>query len=270
MKNLLSFLIVCLALTNCTERIDFDLNDDENKRLVVEGMITDELKKHWVRLTYTTSYYDSETPEPATGATVNITDGEQVWPLTEEPAGSGFYYTDVIAGTVGNEHTLNITLDGQDYEASDMMNPVSELEMIALGDDPEDEEEFIVYGWTADPGGVENFYRWNIFRNGVLLNDSLDDFAWNNDYLYDGTVLEAYEMWYLEHDEFNQGDTIVLEQMGITEMADEVYRAMNLETNWRGGLFDSAPANVQTNVTNGAVGFFTVASSSKAMAIYDL
>ena len=36
-----------------------------------------------------------------------------------------------------------------------------------------------------------------------------------------------------------------------------------LETEWRGGLFDSPPANVPSNVSNGALGYFGAAGRSE-------
>ena len=75
MKKLIySVFAATVMLSACTERIDLELNEDENQRLVVEGWFTNQMKEHEVRLTLTESYlYNQPTPK-AEGAAVTITD----------------------------------------------------------------------------------------------------------------------------------------------------------------------------------------------------
>jgi len=55
------------------------------------------------------------------------------------------------------------------------------------------------------------------------------------------------------------GDVIRYEQLSVSKDIYENLNATLLETEWRGGLFDGAPANVPSNIDNGAVGAFIVA-----------
>ena len=64
--------------TACTEKIDIDLNEGENNRLVVEGYISTDTMQHSVRLTRSTSYFYNQlaTPEeapPSQSATARAT-----------------------------------------------------------------------------------------------------------------------------------------------------------------------------------------------------
>ncbi|MFH0866598.1 MAG: hypothetical protein V1904_10400, partial [Bacteroidota bacterium] len=52
--------------------------------------------------------------------------------------------------------------------------------------------------------------------------------------------------------------TLITERRySITAEHAQYIRAMLSETNWSGGLFDSAHSNVPTNMSEGAVGFFS-------------
>ena len=55
---------------------------------------------------------------------------------------------------------------------------------------------------------------------------------------------------------FPAGTVITERRYSITPEHAEFIRELLLETNWTGGLFNVAAANVTTNLSNGAIGFF--------------
>ena len=56
---------------------------------------------------------------------------------------------------------------------------------------------------------------------------------------------------------------------GISKEQYEHNTALMLETDWGGGPFSGPPANVPSNISNGALGFFSAnAVSSKSVEIY--
>ena len=63
--------------------------DEIPARLVVEGSITDELKRHTVRLSKTDNYFSNRKAESVSNAAVSISDGEDTLVFVENPPGSG-------------------------------------------------------------------------------------------------------------------------------------------------------------------------------------
>ena len=55
---------------------------------------------------------------------------------------------------------------------------------------------------------------------------------------------------------FPLGTKIVERKYSLNPGYTEFTRTDFPETNWKGGLFDSAPANIPTNLSKGAVGYF--------------
>ena len=93
--NILTIGVLSVVLgTACTEKMDIDLNEGENNRLVVEGYISTDTMQHSVRLTRSTSYFYNQPAAPEEGATVTISDSEgNIFPLTYDES-TGNYLTD--------------------------------------------------------------------------------------------------------------------------------------------------------------------------------
>lgn len=273
-KIILWVLAVVVLATSCTKRIELELNNGDYKRLVVEGWITDQVKAHEVRLSWTSSYYHNEPAPNVSGATVMISDGSSVFSLSEQPVGSGRYFTDpTVAGSVGNTYTLNIEHNGETWMASDQLLPVAVVDSVALeyvDQDlgPDQEPYYDVLIWTVETPGIGNYYRWHTLLNGVNLRDTLANSSFSDDALVDGSEIIGVEIDFIEASRVQSGDTVTLEQHSISELAYDVIIAVLTETDWRGGLFDAPPANVPSNISNGGLGFFGAASvSAKSVVV---
>lgn len=270
MRDLAILISAVILMQSCTEDIPFDLNEQGFDRLVVEGSITDQTKAHLVKLTKTTSYFEEEAVPVVSGAIVKISNSLDEWTLAENPSGSGLYYTPAdAAGTVGLTHLLTIQSEGETYQAEDFMYSVAPIDSMAV--DPEEEDEDELYWkiklWTTETPNEMNYYRWRVLINGVTDNDSLRYSAFSNDVGFDGAELEDYIIEAFEIEYMETGDTITLEQHGISEAYFDMILALVEQTQTQGGLFDPPPANVPTNLTGGALGFFAAASVSEKTTI---
>jgi len=63
-----------------------------------------------------------------------------------------------------------------------------------------------------------------------------------------------------ERVDFPAGTVIIRRKYSISPRYREYLRGMLSETAWRGGMFDTFPANAATNLEGGAVGFFAVST----------
>jgi hypothetical protein len=64
----------------------------------------------------------------------------------------------------------------------------------------------------------------------------------------------------MEKVSFPAGTIINERRYSLTPEHAEFFRELLLETNWTGGLFSLSNANVITNLTEGAIGYFGVCS----------
>lgn len=259
-------LFAVLSIYSCTERIELELNDDNNRRLVVDAWFTSINKQHEVRLTETTSYYAPEEAPKVSGAVVKITGPDVEETLIEEEP--GVYRTSSIAGTIGNTYTLTIEHDGETYEASGFMRDCAPIDAVMVEFEEAEGDVFDFDGWyvvhidTQELPGLGDDYMWLTYINGEPLRDTLSEIVFVTDQFYDGLYIEEADIEYLESPgEASAGDVVRIEQLNIGRAGFEVLNGIMNETQWNGGLFDAPPANVATNISGGALGFFGVAGA---------
>ncbi len=277
--NKFKYFIVLLVLgvSACTEPIDLDLNTDENIRLVVDAQLTTEAKAHLVYLTTTRDFFTPGQPIPAIDAVVTLDDGNSTENLVELEPGSYFTAED-FAGEVGKTYTLTIAYEGVTYTAVSEILPVASLDEVraelADPDDDffDDEEEFDeegnplvfydIFGVSEEPPTPGNHYLWFVNVNGERRLADYVDWFFVNDDLVNGQHIDV-DFYTLDAE---PGDVVELQQMSITPGAYDFLLDVTFEV-FRGGLFDGAPANVSTNIDNGALGYFITSDVSSNSAL---
>ncbi len=276
MKTHINYLVVLVFLTcilsSCEEKIDLDLNEDEEfQRLVVEGWFTDEPGKQRVDLTLTTSYFQNQLAPRAEGAIVSVTDGETTWDYSE--TAPGIYETeDGVAGEPGKTFTLSIEYKYMDYSTESYMRPTAPIDSIAFEFIEEEEEDlpdyYDVFIWMQELPGIGDSYMWLTEINGHPLRDTLTELSFETDEIYDGNYIEGVQIEYIDLiNDMGAGDEFTITQYNIGTEAYDVFIGIMNETDWNGGLFDAPPANVNTNLTGGALGYWGAAGVSSRSGI---
>ena len=257
--------VLLLLLTGCTEEIDLNLDNEKFQRLVVEAWLTDEVKAHEVKLTLTADYFENEAPAPAENATVSITDGTDIFELNELTP--GHYFTDEnVSGKPGHTYTLNIDWDGKKYTATSFLGaapPIDSLEYVEEEDSDTSDEynEYIFLLYTKEPEGKGDNYYWETYPAETPDDPARTYWETAPDDFVDGNVIGGAEIFYMKA---KPGESFIFEQYRITAEAFDFFTAIQFETQFNGGLFDSPPANIPSNVDNGAVGFFVTAGVAKS------
>ncbi len=242
-----------LFFVGCTEKIDLDL-DSIPPAIVIEGRISNGQIFNYVRVTQSSPYLSDEPNQPVLGALVTLTeDGTTTETLTEDPQFPGFYYTPMLrAGKVNSIYKLSVTVNGETYEAIDTIRPVTPIDSLTYAYDDQvgtENDGYYVTLYAQEPPALGNNYQWLYFSNGQELAGlewiSNDDFVNGN---YINFQLEMNDPQVL-------GDTVVIEMAAISPV---YYTFVNQLLNQEsfGNLFDTPPANVNGNFTNGAFGFF--------------
>ncbi len=266
LKTIILIFAISISLWNCTERIDIEL-DSTYTRLVVEGFITNDTTAHWVRLSETSDYFHNETAPAVTGAEVTIDDGEQVHRLTESDTAKGWYLTSPdYHGMPGRTYTLvirNVDIDEdgelEEYTASSTMKPVNPIDSIKIEwfDTFFSGYQVRVWAWDSpDP----DWYAFKVWKNGVLVTDTLYELIVQNDEFFNGNYTYGIPSQFLSTDKPEEvvevGDTITFEINGITEEYYGYVIEAQSQVFPQTPLFSGPPANIRTNFANGAIGFF--------------
>jgi len=249
MKNILyTILTFILILSSCTEPYDTEL-ESGFVRLVVQGSISDELKIHQVILSKSADYFSNEPAPKVSGANISISDGENSFNLTE--ISDGIYETDSIAGVPGKTYTLTIVSDGITYESQCYMNYCPPIDSINFGYydlsqyDIVDSSAYILLN-AMEPETPDNFYMWNIYRNGVLETDTINEVYFSDDVFINGYYMYDAEVGWVRNVAID--DTITLEMLAITEeYFNYIYQLLSV-TDWNMGPFGGPPANPNGNI----------------------
>lgn len=274
MKKIFIILLAVVAFSACTKRIDINLDQQAYARLVVEGAISTDTTTHLVELSQTGDYFENQPPTPVSGASVRIYNDLEEYQLEEKPANSGRYFTaSDVYGTVGRDYHLEILLDEEIggaklFEAASHIYPINELDSITLEFYDWGEAGFYeVQCYVLDPPTTD-YYMFHIYRNGVLVNDTITDVFVVDDILYNGNYTNGIGVGYFNQDQENEklvpGDIVTLQVSRITKEYTEFLWNVQEEVSYQSPLFSGPPANVNGNISNGAFGAFAAYSSSYA------
>jgi len=278
-KGKIKCLLLLALLSRCTERIDVEVGSSY-ARLVVEGYISTDTAQHHVRLTKSGDYFYNKPAMPVKGATISISDGENVEILTESIENPGLYLTDPsYYGVPGNTYTLTISQvdiddngETEEYTASSELRPVNSVDSIQLENMSGNDfniYEILLFAW--DPP-VKNFYSFRVMRNGKMISDSLHEMIVQDDMLFNGNYAYGIPAQFLDQSEKDEsiylGDTITLEINGITEEYYNFILEAQSEIFYQTPIFSGPPANISSNISNGALGFFTAYSITRKSVIF--
>jgi len=263
--------VIMLFMTSCREKIELEL-DDASSRIVIEGCFTNEAKAHEVHITRSLGYLDGNQSPAVTDAEVKITDGTETFHLTH--AGNGVYRTEAnVAGITGHKYTLVVNADGVEYTASEVMNPCTPIDSLAISQANVPLQPGVIWEpglkyynvgvFCQEPGNQTNYYMFDIYRNNVLFSDTInkkfisDDGFINGSYIYGMNVMQIDAV---------PGDSVKLVMYSVTK---EFYNFMYgvIQSGMSGNPFAGQPSNLPTNVSGGALGYFRVSSETSQSGV---
>jgi hypothetical protein len=242
-----------VLLVACEEKIDFVVAAENIDILVVEGVLTNERKNHVVKLTLPYAQQNS-LPSPVSGAAVQIMEDNAIYVLNEFPAGSGLYQTPLMRAVVGKTYRLLIQHNGRQYFAEDDAVPVQPLLPVSY------QQEGTGYSLNLAPSGLDPNYIEHVvtWKNTSACSTDCEGKVM----FYDLKTVDANELFKPSKEAFHfpKQSVIVRRKYSVSSDYREFLRSMLSETQWRGGVFDVQRADVPTNLSQGAIGFFAVCS----------
>ena len=256
----------------CQERIDWELEMENELRLVVEAKITNEQKAHQVKLTLPV-YEINGTPEPVSGATVTITDGEVLFPLTEDPLRPGVYLTEPdVQGVVNRLYYLSIQVDEYEFNALARMEGVTPIQEIGYGQVSTDPPLYEVYlgGNDDSESMVKLEMDWSHLPGYDTLPDERNH-AVIYGYYFNTLSVNVNELFPATRDRVfaPPGTRVRATKESLSDGYAEYLRGVLSETAWNGGLFDVKPGDPFTNLSEGAIGYFAACTVIRDSIIFE-
>lgn len=254
-KKTVLITLLMSSLSSCEKIIDLNL-DNANGGIVIVGNVFDRAGTTEVKISRTVDFTEPNAFPPVRSAKVKIEDniGRSIT-LTETKPGS--YTTSSIRGVPGIAYTLTVEIDGQTYTAtSKMPNPVTIAAMFFSKSTTGNEKEISLN--FKDPEDTDNYYRIIEYINNTLK----PGINIGNDKLYQGEMIN-YSLGSSALDDntpLKTGDKVRVQLQSIDKDVFEYFRTS------RGNDGRSAsPANPVSNISNGALGYFSACSVREAM-----
>jgi len=260
MKKLLTYILVLMLLVSCEEQSDWDLQKADNDFIVVDGIITNELKVQTLTIMKPVTTLNGN-PEPVSDATVLVSSNLLTHTFHEDSVHRGTYLSDIAFTGIRNQtYTLLITSGNRNYSSKAVLAaPVANINMIDYQLNENDNKYHfskvpfpynplvsamyeVQLDWSTAPG-YEN-------ENPDLCKAKL--------FYYVLPTIDVSELFApeLEKITFPPGTVITEYRYSLTAEHAAFLRAVLLETTWQGGYFNTASANIPTNLSTGAIGFF--------------
>jgi hypothetical protein len=247
--------------------IDIELRDADRK-YVIEGSVVQGVDSVVVRVSRTTSFFDTAGPEAIADAVVKLTLADGTDRVLEHVA-EGYYKVMGISTTSNATYRLNVQVDGETFTASAFMPEPVAIDSLTFrpvqnffGPPPQGPPKFNVFLNFQDPAS-RNYYRAVYTRNGNA-QDKLGDIQLFDDELTNGNYIEIP----IFNQEYKLGDTayVALQTMDV-EVYTFLETFVSAASADAGSPFSAAPDNPISNIEGGALGVFAAYSRTEASVV---
>jgi hypothetical protein len=264
MRKIIYILTISLFVFSCEDVIEVDLDSTEPK-LVIDASLNwvkgTSGNFQFIKLTLTAPFF-SKTIPPANGATVTVTNSNNVTFDFIEEGNTGIYRTDSFIPSINEVYKLSIDYKDEIYTAIETLTPVTNINFVEQknnggfsGNDTE------IKAFYNDPIGIRNYYLFEF----ISTTPNLLSIEVYNDEFNDGNQIFAF---YSDED-LKTGDELIIRGYGISR---RYFEFMNILIQQRddesGDPFETQPATVrgnclnQTNPNNFPLGYFRASEVS--------
>lgn len=238
--------------TACEKVINAGLHPAE-KKYVIEGIITNEDTCR-VLLSTTSNFTDDNDFRGVSGAVIQVSDNGGA-PVTLAEVRKGVYESLGIHGVPGHTYQLKATIDNHIFTASSKMPDPVNFDALWVGRASVAGRSRVVANvGYRDPQAPGNSYNFVQYVNG----EQRPDIFVNNDNLSNGrdVFLALYSPAEIrEEDDLKEGDSLYVEMQCIDPNVYKFWYSLN--TGASGSDVLATPANPVSNVTGGALGYFS-------------
>lgn len=245
-------LAISAGMVSCEKVIDLDLNKADAK-LVIEANITNSTEVQFVKISRSVPFDQSNKFPPVSGAVVHFADERgRVFHLEEKEP--GLYVANRFTGRPGITYYLRVLVDDKEYTASSKMPDQVYIDSLGITMNTLfDEEQKIVQAIYSDPPEVKNYYRFLLKINGFPTKSY---FVFDDNFTDGRSVVRDLFDFDLEP---QSGDEATIEMQCIDPVIFRYWLGLS-QNESRGGA-STIPANPVSNISNGALGYFSAHTS---------
>ena len=254
--SVIVMLLSILSFSGCTKIIEVNLNDAD-PQVVIEANVQNSSGPHYVQISKTVNYSASNQFPAVTGARVIIKDLTGGVADTLIELQQGLYASRIITGVAGRTYQLEVTTGGKSYSAQSKMPAAAQLDSVSFEkiSRPGSKTDWYAVINYQDPAGINNYYLFTLFVNGRRIN---------NTFVYDDRFSDGrYVSRTLRTDSayINPGDSVRVLMQHMGKEGFDYYSSFSQVTG-NGALQTISPANPNSNLTGGALGYFIASYTS--------
>lgn len=250
-----------LFLSSCTEVIDIPLADAD-RQVVVQASLYNVPGFSQVVLNKSGSFYEPGAYPALSGAAVTISDGNGNTHLLEESR-DGVYQSPNLIGQEGQTYHLEIEYEGETFQSTSVMQAPVQIDSISY--EVAEETPFREAGWMIQVHFTSKNPRDTHLKFRLVVNDTILPQL----FLYDGNLPRGGANQYrFITTSVQSGDRVQIITEALDKAAFSYFDQLAELTGDAFGPPSAAPANPESNLSGGALGYFAaVAASFKEVVV---
>ncbi|BDD04272.1 DUF4249 family protein [Aureibacter tunicatorum] len=264
--NIFLSVLISIFIFGCEEVITLD-NEQSKPKMVVEGLVINKKKRHYVQLSLSQGFYDTDNKSYINDANVKVIEildnEETVYQYTYFPEENAYFSNRSYMGKFGATYKLMIEHEGNTYFSENKLNQINEIEKLTWKFDqrrydqrnllPEDQKGYYyqILLTTTEPEETKDYYQFRFYRNDTIINNN-----GNNVYVIDDQIISGKLTDFPSPVYYKLDDLARLQISSLTPESYKYYNDLSKVLNNDGGLFSSVPANPASNISGGALGLF--------------
>jgi hypothetical protein len=254
MKNLfIYFGLTLFILTSCKEKIEVEMENAE-PLLVVEAEVTTETDSSYVRLTLSANYYSSEPNPIVKTASVSINN----IPFTFVPASNIYKAPAGFIGKTDTIYNLLVSYNGKEYKSQAKLEPMFQVD--SFFQTWKEAQGFLPAGYSLSYAAFDarEPIKYTYYQQFLYDSTSKSDTSDGNLIFFDNSLTPINQAYNFEIPflRLNSGAEYVAVFRSVDKNMYEFLNAFGNQNPDIPGPFQVPPANLPTNITGGAVGYF--------------
>jgi hypothetical protein len=256
--------IAACLLAGCEKVIDAGLHDGESK-YVIEGIVNN-TGTCSVLVSSTLRFSDNNNFHGISSALIQITDnGGSAVTLTQSSA--GVYASTLIKGTPGHTYHLQVAIGQDTFTATCIMPVQVKLDTIGVALQSFSGHSKLVANVTytdpPEPGNYYHFVQYINQRQDAGIFVSSDNLT--NGRLVNLPLVSPLTLQTDDENDIRKGDTVRIEMQCIDANVYKYWYSLNTASTGSDVL--ATPANAVSNISGGALGYFSAHTAQKKKVI---
>lgn len=252
-----------LSLIACEEKIHWDLQTETMNTIVVDAIITNEVKYQQIHLTQPFTH-QNDTAIPVSGANVFIQTNNFTVLFYESNNKPGYYFSDYpFGGSIDDTYELNIQYEEEFYTAETYMIPVPLANLPSWQYDEDKDLYKINWNISQYNPAEQAMYEAIIIWDHLVDTTYADTLTRAKMFNYTlNTINVNYTIFPQDKEEvwFPKNSIALVKKYSVTDEYGDYLRALLAEAEWQGSIFEEARGNLPTNISNGGLGYFSACS----------